>query len=463
MILRTSIVVISFLCLGSFAYSQRNFSLYNLDNTPQAHYLNPAFRPGANFYISIPLGMQSFGVSHSGFTVNDLLQTRSYDDSLELRPDIAIEKMAKVNHINVEAQNELFGMGIRFKKNYVSFSVTNRTQFNFLYSRDLFKFALQGNGKEFIGQRASLDGLGVNLNSYIEYGVGYNREINKKLAVGARFKLLSGIANVHTSKSQLGIYTDPEDFDLTIDGSMRVNTANIAPFYEDSTGDFYNTGYAYAYNFQNKGFGIDLGATYQVSKKLQVNASIVDLGFINWQTNTKNYVSNEVNYTFQGIDLNGFFTDSIDVLERLTDSLEQVFSQTENTDSYTTSLYTRFYIGAQYQLNKQFNGNILLYNEFVNKRYRPGLILSMNTKLGQWLTASVNYSIYGRSFTNLGLGLSLRGGPIQWYITSDNFLGFMFPQASKNLHIMTGFGIMIGKPDKDKGKTATRVDEEKSK
>jgi hypothetical protein len=413
--------------------------------------------------MSFPLGMQSFGVSHSGFTVNDLFQKRSFDDSLELRPDIAIEKMAKVNHVNFEAQNELFGMGIRFKKNYVSFNVTNRTQFNFLYSQDLFKFALQGNGKEFIGQRASLDGLGVNLNSYIEYGIGYNREINPKLTVGARFKLLSGIANVHTSKSKLGIYTDPDDFDLTIDGAMRVNTSNVAPFYEDTTGTFMNNGYEYAYNFTNKGFGFDFGATYQLSKKLQVNASIVDLGFINWTSNTKNYVSNEVNYTFQGIDLNGFFEDSVDVLERLTDSLEQVFSQTENTDSYTTSLYTRFYIGAQYQLNKQFNGNVLLYNEFVNKRYRPGLIMSLNTKLGQWLTASVNYSIYGRSFTNLGFGLSLRGGPIQWYITSDNVLGFMFPQGSKNLHIMTGFGIMIGKPDKDKGKTATRVDEEKSK
>lgn len=451
------------LFLTSIGFSQRNFSLYNLDNTPQAHYLNPSFRPGSNFYMSFPLGMQSFGVSHSGFTVNDLIKTRSYDDSLELRPDIAIEKMAKVNHINVELQNELFGMGVRFKKNYISLNVTNRMQFNFLYSQDLFKFALQGNGKEFIGQRASLDGLGVNLNSYIEYGIGYNREINPKLTVGARFKLLSGIANVHTSKSQLGIYTDPEDFDLTIDGAMRVNTSNVAPFYEDTTGTFMNNGYEYAYNFANKGFGFDFGATYQLSKKLQVNASVVDVGFINWKSNTKNYVSNEVNYTFQGVDLNGFFTDSVDVLERLTDSLEQVFSQTENTESYSTSLYTRFYIGAQYQLNKQFNGNILFYNEFVNKRYRPGLIMSLNTKLGQWLTASVNYSIYGRSYSNLGFGLSIRGGGIQWYVASDNVLGFLFPQGTKNLHFMTGFGIMIGKPDKDKGKTATRVDEEKSK
>jgi hypothetical protein len=434
-------------------FAQRNFSLYNMDNTPQAHYMNPAFKPMSNVYISFPLGMQSFGVSHSGFTYQDIIR-RKNDTLMELTPATAISKMAKINHINVEAQNEIFGLGLRIKKNYFSFAVMNRTQFNFMYSRDLFKFAFEGNGRDFLGERISLDGLGVNLNSYIEYGLGYNRQWNDKLSVGARFKLLSGIANVHTKKSQLGIHTDAETFDLTIDGSMRVNSSNVMHIANDTTGQNAMNMYEYAYNFKNMGFGIDAGANYKFSDKFSINASVVDLGFINWKTNTQNYVSNDVNYTFKGVDFNGFFQDSTVIFDRLSDSLEQVFSYAENTESYRSSLYTRFYIGGKYELNKKFSLHGMLYNEFVNKRYRPGAIVSANAHLGQWLTASLNYSVYGRSFANVGFGLSLRGGPIQFYIVSDNLLAFMLQTSAKNVHIMTGMGILFGKPDKERKRSA---------
>jgi hypothetical protein len=86
-------------------FAQRYFSLYQLNTTAQSHYLNPAFKPNSKVYLSLPLGMQSFGASHSGFTVNHLIHSRSQDDSLELKPAIAIDKMAKLNFVNLDLQN----------------------------------------------------------------------------------------------------------------------------------------------------------------------------------------------------------------------------------------------------------------------------------------------------------------------------------------------------------------------
>lgn len=435
-------------------FAQRNFSLYQLNTTAQSHYLNPAFKPNSKVYLSLPLGMQSFGASHSGFTVNHLIHSRSQDDSLELKPAIAIDKMAKLNFVNLDLQNEIFGFGFRTKKSYFSFGIVHRSQINFMYSRDLFRFAFEGNGQRFLGERASLDGLGFNLNSYLEYGIGFNHKFGEKLTIGGRLKMLSGIANVHTRKSELGIFTDETTFDLTIDGALEVNSSNMAPFFDSTTTNFNPA--KYAFNFDNRGFGLDLGAMYEMTEKISFSASVVDLGFINWKTNNRNFASTDFNYTFQGVNLNDFLKDSSDVFENLNDTLKDVFRQTENTNAYRTSLYTRFYIGGSYKFTEKLILSGLWYNEILHGKYRPGLTVAANFKAKEWFSATVNYTAYGRSFSNLGAGFSLRGGPIQFFLMSDNLLGFLVPQGSKNIHLTTGLSLLFGKPDK-KTRTSERV------
>lgn len=433
--------------------AQKNFSLYSLNETAQAHYLNPAFKPNAKIYISLPLGMQSFGASNSGFNVNHLLQTRAQDDSLVFDPGNAIDKMSKKNFLTVETYNEIVGFGFAVKDNYFSFSMSNRFQSNLIYPRDLFRFAFEGNGKSYLGERASLDGLGFNLTSYVEYAVGFNRKFSKKLTAGGRVKLLSGIANVNTKKSQLGIYTDPVTFDLTIDGSAAVYTSGIKPFYDTLDNDNNYNPLNNAFSFKNAGFAIDLGATYELTEKISLSASLLDLGTIKWTTDNANYVSNSVNYRFEGVDLNEYLKDSTNTFfDQLQDTLKKVFSQDENASSYRTGLYTRFYLGGTYKLNDKFFLGATLYNEFIKSRYRPGLILSGNVKLNNWFAATVNYSAYARSFGNIGLGFTIKGGPVQFYVISDNVAGFLFPKSSRNFHLTTGLSLLFGKNDDKESK-----------
>lgn len=429
---------------------QTNFTLYNLNETAQAHYLNPAFRTKAKVYVSFPIGIQSFGVSHSGFKLNDLLQSRPQDDSLVLNPAMTISKMAKRNYLNVETYNEIFAFAFGVKDNYFSFGVTNKFHSSLVYPKDLFVFGFEGNGKTLLGQRASLDGMGINLISYMEYAVGYNRKMNEKLTVGGRIKFLSGIANVHMEKSELGITTNSETFALTIDGSVAVNTSGIKPFYDSLTPSNYNPSKK-AYNFSNRGFALDLGVNYQMTEKIRLSASLIDLGSIQWKTENANFQTSSVNYTFNGVYVNDFLNDSTTTFgDKLSDTLQSLFSQQENASSYRTGLYTRFYIGGNYAFHKSFNVGATLFNEIFNSKYRAGLLLSANVKLNNWFAATVNYSMYARSFSNLGFGFTVKGGPVQWFVISDNVLGFMFPQASKNFHFSTGFNLLIGNTDKQK-------------
>jgi len=449
------IVLISVLSLGLNINAQKNFSMYHLGSTPQSNYLNPGFKQENRVYVNLPIGMQNISLMNSGFKLNDVLETRTQDDSLVLNFSNAIAKMKDLNYLNLEISNELFAFGFKVKQNFFSVNVTNRFQTRLTYPHDLFELAFDGNGKDLLGQRASLDGLGLNFSSYIEYGIGYNRQVNEKLSVGGRIKFLSGVANLNTAKSQLGLTTDATTFALTLDGSSEINTSNIAPF-TDSTMSY--DPMPSLFNFGNSGFGLDLGAAYQYNEKWNFNASIIDLGMINWKTNVKNYISNDVNYTFEGVDLNQAL-DSLDIGSTLSDTMQTIFKQTETTTAYKTALKTKFYLGSKYTFNDYFSASALMYNELIGQKYNVGFSVAGNINVKRWLGFTLNYSTYGRSFNNVGVGLNLKGGPIQTYIMTDNLTALISPQSAKHVHISFGLNVLVGpKKDKDKkGKSKDKV------
>ena len=436
-------------------FSQRNFTLYNMKTTPQAINVNPSFMPKAKLYISLPIGMVDFGISNSAFSFNTLFKKRA-DDSLAIDAQGVIDGLKTLNYFSVESNNELFGLGFKFKGFYLNFNTTLKSRFNFVYPKDLIQFAFEGNGKNFLDKRVSLDGLSLNLSTYMEYAFGASKEINDKLTVGGRLKIISGFANVTTKSTELGIYTDPTTFALTIDGSAEINSSNAFYFAFDSVNPvgpkvFTNAAKSSLYNFANKGFGVDLGATYELSDKLSVNASVIDLGSISWSSNVSNLKTNDINYTFDGIDLNQFLNDTAaKPLDRLTDTLVKVFDYEENNTKYSTSLNTKIYLGANYNFTKSVNAGALLFNEFIGGKYRAGFSLSMNTTLKKWLVASVSYTMYNGSFSNIGLGLSMNAGPMQFYIITDNVLSFVNPFNARNVHLCGGISFALKGKDKKK-------------
>lgn len=439
-------VIFSFLILLSGSIlSQEDFLLYSFDNLPQGHYINPAFKPDAKGFISMP-GMNTYlGASHSGFKLKDLVEIRS-DDSLELRPDIAISKMADLNYVKVMMANEIMGLGFTVKNSFISFSISNRTNFRFMYPRDLFRLAFEGNGSTLLGERASMDGMGVDMLSYLEFAVGFSREFNDKLRLGGRLKYIQGMGAVYTKQSQLGLHTDETTFDLTLDGQLSVNTSNTAIMLDTNFGGLEKKDFT---SMSNNGIGIDLGGTFQLKDKIKLSASVLDLGFIKWNSNVSNYASDSVSFTFKGVDIKEFLSDSSDVLQAIEDSLSGLFTYSTNDESFSTPLFTRIYIGGEYQLTEKIGVGVNWYSEFVHKRYRGALTLSGSAQVTKWFRAGLNYTYYSRDYFNIGLGFAINGGPLQFYALSDNVLGLIVPQANKNWHVRFGINFLLGWREKE--------------
>ena len=113
--------------------------------------------------------------------------------------------------------------------------------------------------------------------------------------------------------------------------------------------------------------------------------------------------------------------------------------------SYSTGLYSKFYIAGSYDILNILNIGAAWYNSFHTKRYRTGLNLSANLKVKHWISLTGNYSIYNYGNSNLGLGASVRLGSLQIYGMSNSVLALWRPEATRRLDFSFGLSFQIGK------------------
>ena len=430
--------------LASSLFAQRNLTLMDL-KTPYTYRVNPSVSPETKFFIGLPmLGHQNVQITNRISSVNNLFVKNAQDSLVLNTSESFYNGMGKRSYIGVDVTNQILAFGFKAKNSYFNFDISNRLIAEVGFGSDLFKFLAQGNGGSLLGQRAGFDGLGASLMSYIEYGLGYSREISPNVSIGGRFKLLSGLANLSGTNTSFGITTDSVNYNLTFDGQADIKSSNTL-IYTDS---------AYmnnldpmrlakmAYNFSNFGMSFDLGATVKLSEKITANASVIDLGFINWKNGVSNYSVNKFSYTFKGLDLNSLLSDSSDVAKEITDSLTSIFNVGRSTKSYSTGLPTKIYLGGSYNWNNYLSTGLTFYNEFYNSSYRGGIVLSSTFSLRHWLGATLNYGIYSRSSANVGFGLRIRG----FYVLTDNLVALLNYQAVKAASVCFGFNLVIGKP-----------------
>jgi hypothetical protein len=428
--------------------SQRNFTLFNMRGMPQAVYVNPSYMPDARVYVSLPLGMINASVGSDGFAYDDLFTKDDKGKSI-FNTESLISNLRDKNMVFVDLQQELLGVGVKLLGTYVNFSVMNRFNTSLILPKDFLTFAMEGNGKSLLGNRANMDGIGLNINSFIEYGIGVTKSLGR-FTIGGKAKMLSGIANFNTRYSTLGITTNAETFDLAIDGGAQFNTSNITGVFQDSTRSAALKGLSGAgFNFNNIGYGFDLGLSVKMTDYLTLTASVLDIGQITWKNDVKTYTQENFDFVFRGVDFNQFLADTsktpVNVLQ---DTLTSIFKQNESKESYSTGLGTKYYVGAFHQFSNLFGVSALIYSQVLRKNYIGGVTLGFNFKLKKLLTINANYTYTNKSWTNLGLGLNFKAlGPFQFYLITDNVLGFVMPNKAKLVNVCGGFSIYI----KDRG------------
>ena len=440
-----------------------NSTMYFMKNTYQSRYTNPAFSPDAKVYIEFPaLSSTYISYSNNSFSKNTLIHmgTGLKADSLVIDIPNFFNSIKDVSVMNQSMELNLFGLGVRSGDMFFSLRFSTHERLSMEIGKDLVGFFYYGNSR-YKGETLTTTGLDIDNQIYNQLALDFSMPYDDKLTIGAGIKVLMGVMNVNTKTSQVDFYTSNTGDSLNIQTTQLMQVS--LPFeleidsennIEDLLTDDIDVGNIIG--TKNMGFGIDLGATYKMlDDKLLLSASIIDLGYIKWKNNAY-LLEHNGEIAFNGIDFSSEITGSDnakDPIEEWTDSIIDDMKMVALNQKYSTMLPTKIYLGGTYQLHKYLNVGFLMRTIFINQKPKMGYTLSANTSVGNWLGFSAAYTIGNKTFNNIGLGLSLKGGPLQFHIVTDNILGITSLHTAKNINLRFGLNLQFGRVKK-------KVDEE---
>lgn len=436
-----SIIVTLALITGK-AMSQPNTLSY-MKGIPYTKDINPAmFNLKSGFYLSLGLPKFDIAARTSGFKYNDLIHRANGSPSAPLVIDMGsfYDKLRNTNYISSDISYTSLEFGFRTKKNFVSFSFSIKGEANMRFEKNLIEYIKDGNSR-FFEQSFKTTGLGPNGLVYAEAALNYGREINEKLAIGVALKGLAGAGTVNSRGLEYNFVSNKDIFGVYVGGSAYIS----APIEPIDTDREYSTDELHIYAgsfapFDNKGFALDLGATYQLTDRLRLSASVIDLGMISWKNGYKLTPNAKVEYS--AMDISKYLKD-----EALNDDKKSPIKEDVKfkfrKESFSTMLTAKTYIGADYQLTNAVTvgglGKMYLINEF-----SYSFTTSANIKLGRILDFALSHSIVNGKANIAGAGLGLRLGPLQIYTISDNLLAALNPAKTNYVNARIGITWIFG-------------------
>jgi len=431
---------------ASSLFAQQELGLHFLTSVWQSQETQPAYF--SEKHVAITLPSVYYNASNSGFTLNKLFTKEG--DSLSVNSDGVLASTKPNNYLRGNLSVAPIGLGLRFGNLQLGLSTAVKSSAYMNYSEDLLGLLLKGNGK-YVGQTVNA-GPDFAFAAYSEIGIsGAYRflkfkndkaEDEGRLSVGTKLKYLNGLADFSVAKDhrQASIYTDPEYYALTLQTDYEIQSSMITK--GDSLKLQLTADSLKAFT-QNGGWGIDLGATFRISNKWSVSASVVDIGEINWNQNTKTYKS-EGTYKYGGVTFNQLVKDGEYInFQALSDTLRATFKfKGTETAAYKTPLNTKYYLSATFKPVSFIRIGGLLYGEVRYKKLNPAVALSGNF---DWklLSLGVTGAYRNGRVGNLGLNAALKLGWFQMYFASDNLVGVVAPKAARNGNLRGGMNLVF--------------------
>jgi hypothetical protein len=431
------------------ASAQENI-LFFLGNTPQSSYLNPAHKTDrSKVVIGLPIFSGIYFSINNSISVNDFATLNNGVLTIDL--DDLIPKAPQNNYLSENFTLPLFDFQLRLKNRTFTFGIFENQLMRSGFDKNLLRIINEGN-YPWLGSTISTN-FDFNFLHYREYALGYSQPFSDKLTFGTRVKLLTGMSTFDVRQMNLGIETGGNmeylrihatgEYEMSLPLSINYIEGEDSPNNEFDIID-------YITNTSNLGVALDLGVTYQLLPALEVSASLINLGFINWKSNATT-VSHGGSFTWNGFDLSNIENERefneepyYNPLESLIDSISGIINLRNEPAPFNAGIPTKIYLAAGYEVSKFFSAGLVDRIMLYDNQVSHALTLSGNLKLGTIFSLSAGYSIIDNSFDNLSLGTALKLGPFQIYCLTDNILAFNVMNA-QNFNIRFGMNFMFGK------------------
>lgn len=415
----------------------------------QSSWNNPSVWPEHAVSVGLP-GTSVFAQGvHRGFVLGNVAEFRN--DTLHLMPSRLPGELKANNLLHAGASADLLHVRVKIRNGFYWIGARTRAEADFRYPAELVTLAVEGNAP-YVGKTLDLGDLQAGTTAWNEYSLGVSQKADRWV-FGIRISYLQGLAQGGFEPVRLNLAIDSAMYAHTVDADARIRTAGL-PENEDGSIDFSlfeDPGYATRYftRFRNAGFSFAAGATFRPDDRLEISLAVSDLGFIRWKDNVVQYTLTGQS-EFAGLDLLRSYLNHTEVdADSVLDAMADDFVRDTVHQGYTTWLHPQFLASARFAVFPRTLVGLSV-SAVYNRKFYPALTLGVSQGMGRYFNLMVSAS-WNRNIRNLGMGLMVKPGPLQFYVVADNLWPLINPLYATNVSVRAGFNLVFGRVKKEQG------------
>lgn len=442
--------------LASPMFAQRNLTLSQLTFAPQSYLVNPGRIPLSKYNIGLPLMSGANGaVSSSGFQLGDFRAEDNPEGGPANPYKKFLDNLDQQNTAQMDVSVNLLDLGFRIgSRNYINVFANENMNAFMNYPRPLAEMLFNVGNSKIEDRVYDIQSFKYNVLQYRAIGIGYTRQINRKLSAGFRVKSLMGISQIQTYNDSMRFVSDADDRFFGVFGNlsfMSSGAQNLKPYYNMlgklnfgnlATQALQRNPSNYLQNTGNNGFAFDLGLQYNVTKELDLYASLLNVGSITWKNDVTINPLADDNIEFPTQDLDYFNSEVLEFVDSL--GRKATFDTT-----YSTRLPALLYVGGSYFVTPTTSIDVVLNPRFYLGEVDFGFGVGVTTRVNKILQVGGNISSFNKSTINFGMGAALNLGPAQLYLASDNIIPIFAYNSSKTAHFNLGLTFNFGRQTRD--------------
>lgn len=431
---------------GAAVKAQNLRSAYFDSNYSYRFQINPAFgNDDRHGFISMPALGNLNAATSGNVGLDKFLYNIDGKTTTFLNPKVDaatfLNSIKDRNRIGVDLRETILAAGFKSWGGYNTISISARANVGLFIPKDLLRLAKEGAEN----RSYNIGDMGAQATAWAEISLGHSRRINKQWRVGGAMKILLGVGNIdaHFYNADLTLGTDT--WTATVDAELRnsVRNLNYKLGYNDNTHREYVNGFDYdRFGLNGAGVAFDLGGVFTLNSDWEFSASLLDLGFITWDTNRlastngpQTVVTDD--YTFNVDDMDTGF-------DKLRDDVTNLYQLSDMGDQGKRSMMlgATLNLGAEYTfpLYRRLKFGLLNTTRIQGDYTWTDFRLSANVRPVNCFSAGVNFGIgtFGPSF---GWILDYRTTGFNLFLASDVTPGKLAKQGvplNSNMNVNIG-------------------------
>ncbi len=430
------------------------------------HDMNPAFGNDHGYFAIPVLGNTNVNMQ-SNFGYEALFYKNPQYGTVEgakktttfMNPYISNEEALKgfskgTNRLTASLDMTILSLGFKGFGGYNTIELASRSNLGMSLPYDLFAFA-KNTGNECY----EIGNVDMMAQSYVELGFGHSHDINEKLRVGAKAKILLGVGRADLRIRDMKADLSQSDKWTLTAGKIETNVSMAGFSYGSEEKDYNSRDESYdrvndldvdGWGIGGFGLAFDFGAIYKINEDWTVNAAVKDLGFIKW-TKTQQATSATNSFEFEGFHDVSVTSDKDNTIDDQLDKYDDQLADFVNlhddgeVGGRTTGIGATVNVGATYNLpayRKITFGALSTTRINGTFSWTEGRV-SANWEPLKWIDGGVSFAVNSYT-TSVGWVLNIHPAGFNFFLATDHILGSVSKEyipLSGNANVALGMNI----------------------